>query len=51
MITKYFGMYVYVDKFDYMVNNMTGGEFTDEIDEIDTKIEDIELNNLEYMDR
>ncbi len=44
-------MYVYVDKYDYQINNLNTGEISDEIEEIKSKLEDIELSNLEYFDR
>lgn len=50
-MTKYFGMYVYIDKYDYTVNNLNTGEIGDEIEEIETKLEDIEISNIDYFDR
>ena len=44
-------MYVYVDKYDYIINNLNTGEISDEIDEIENKLEEIEISNLDYFDR
>lgn len=44
-------MYVYVDKYDWGLNNLNSGEISDEIEEIEDKLEDIELSNLDYFDR
>jgi len=50
-VSKYFGMYLYIDKYDYTLNNLNTGEIGDEIEGIETKLGDIELNNLDYFDR
>lgn len=51
MVTKYFGMYLYVDKYDYILNNLNSNEISDEIEEIENKLEEVELSNIDYFDR
>lgn len=51
MVCKFFGMYLYVDKYDYVLNNINTGDIDDEIFEIEKKIGVIEVSNLDYFDR
>lgn len=48
-MTKFFGMCVYLDKFDYSLNSLNNDEIDEEIDAIDQKIKSIEENNIFYM--
>lgn len=45
LASKFFGMYVYIDKFDYLLNNIHNDEIDEEILFIQEKIEKIEENN------
>ncbi len=44
-------MYVYLDKFDYLVNNLHNEEFDEEISSLQEKIEKIEENNHFFFKR
>jgi hypothetical protein len=41
-------MYIYLDKFDYLVNNLNNNEIDDEIQAIEEKLNSMESNNLVY---
>jgi len=42
-------MYVYVDKYDYIINNLNNEEIDEEIDYLSQKLTDIEENNLIFF--
>jgi len=42
-------MYVYVDKYDYTINNLNNEEIDEEIEHLSQKLADIENNNLVYF--
>jgi hypothetical protein len=42
-------MYVYIDKYDYLLNNLNNDEIDEEIDHITEKLSDIEQNNFSYF--
>ncbi len=46
---KIFGMYVYLDKYDYTMNNLNNEEIDEEIEHLNEKIGEIEKNNLRYF--
>lgn len=42
-------MYVYVDKYDYVINNLNNEEIDEEIDQLNEKLTDIEKNNISFF--
>jgi hypothetical protein len=48
-VGKIFGMYVYLDKYDYTMNNLNNEEIDEEIEHLNEKIGEIEKNNLRYF--
>jgi hypothetical protein len=48
LFAKFFGMYIYLDKYDYMVNSVNNNEIDDEIQAIEEKLLSMENNNLLY---
>jgi hypothetical protein len=41
-------MYIYLDKYDYLVNNLNNNEIDDELQAIEEKLSAVESNNLVY---
>lgn len=42
-------MYVYLDKYDYAINNLNNDEIDEEVEQLTEKLADIEKNNLRYF--
>jgi hypothetical protein len=42
-------MYIYIDKFDYAINNLNNEDIEEEIEQIGEKLEEIESNNIFYF--
>ncbi len=49
-MTKLFGMYLYIDKYDYTENNLNNIDIAEEIASIDSKLKKIEENNFVFFD-
>lgn len=49
-MTKLFGMYLYIDKYDYTENNLNNIDIAEEIACIDNKLKKIEENNFVFFD-
>jgi hypothetical protein len=49
-VTKLFGMYLYIDKYDYTENNLNNIDIAEEIASIDSKLKKIEENNFVFFD-
>lgn len=45
-LTKFFGMYLYVDKFDYCINNLNNEDIEEEAEAIEEKLKVIEENSI-----
>jgi pyruvate/2-oxoacid:ferredoxin oxidoreductase beta subunit len=45
-VAKFFGMYLYVDKFDYCINNLNNEDIEEEADAIEEKLKGIEENSI-----
>jgi hypothetical protein len=42
-------MYVYLDKYDYVINNLNNEEIDEEVEHLSEKLGEIEKNNLKYF--
>jgi hypothetical protein len=44
-------MYIYIDKYDYLVNNLNNDEIDEEIDHMEEKVGQISENNVIFFNR